>query len=86
MSEFVITDLASKYDANGGHCKTGHPGLSAHAKQNDYSGDQGRKEMFDLTTQSTHSDSESENPLPPLHGLFFLISSKGSCIGIILQT
>ena len=82
MSEFVITDLSSKYDANGGHCKTGHPGLPAHAKQNDYSGDQGRKEMFDLTTQSTHSDSESENPLPP----FFLISSKGSCIGIIPQT
>ena len=32
-----------------------------------------------------HSDSESENPLPP-HGLLFPIDSKGSFIGIILQT
>ena len=24
-----------------------------------------------------HSDSERGNPLPPLHGLLFLISSKG---------
>ena len=27
-----------------------------------------------------HSDSERRNPLPPLHGLFFPISSKGSVI------
>ena len=33
-----------------------------------------------------HSDSESGNPLPPLHGLFFLISSKGSFICTISQT
>ena len=52
----------------------------------------GRKEMFYLTTHSTHfilrlygvghmvkdhSDSERGNPLPP-HGLLFPISSKGS--------
>ena len=50
-----------------------------------------RKEMFYLTTRSTHlylwiygighmvkdsSDSDRGNPLPPLHGLLFLISSK----------
>ena len=47
--------------------------------------------MIYLTTHSTHfilrsighmvedhSDSESENPLPPLHGLLFPINSKGS--------
>ena len=53
---------------------------------------QGRKEMFYLTTHSTHfilrlygvehmvkdhSDSERGNPLPP-HRLLFPISSKGS--------
>ena len=52
---------------------------------------EGRKEMFYLTTHSTHfmygymasrhmvkndSDSERGNPLPP-HGLLFPISSKG---------
>ena len=58
----------------------------------------GRKEMFYLTTHSTHfiygymasnlkdhSDSERRNPLPP-HGLFFPISSNGSFICIIPQT
>ena len=60
-----------------------------------------RKEMFYLTTHSTHfiygymasdiimvkdhSDSKRGNPLPP-HGLLFLISSKGSFIGTIPQT
>ena len=54
----------------------------------------GRKEMFYLTTHSTHfiygymasdimvkdhSDNERENPLPP-HRLLFPISSKGSFI------
>ena len=33
-----------------------------------------------------HSDSERENPLPPLHALFFPISSKGYFIHIISQT
>ena len=53
----------------------------------------GRKEMFYLTTHSTHfiyvrhmvkdhSDSERGNPLPP-HGLLFPISSKGSFICVI---
>ena len=32
-----------------------------------------------------HSDSKRENLLPPLHGLFFLISSKGSFICTIPQ-
>ena len=56
--------------------------------------------MFYLTMHSTHfilrlysvghmvkdhSDSERGNLLPP-HGLFFLISSKGSFICIITQT
>ena len=60
----------------------------------------GRKEMFYLTTNSTHfilrlygvrhmvtdhSDSERGNPLPP-HGLLFLINSKGSFIYTIPQT
>ena len=59
----------------------------------------GRKEMFYLTTQSTHflygymasdivkyhSDSESGNPLPP-HGLLFPISSQGPFMVIIPQT
>ena len=55
---------------------------------------EGRKEMFYLTTHSTHfiygymasallikdhTDSERGNPLPP-HGLLFPISSKGSFI------
>ena len=57
-----------------------------------------RKEMFYLTTHSTHfiygymasvvknhSDNERGNPLPP-HGLLFPISSKGSFICIIPQT
>ena len=60
---------------------------------------QDRKDMFYLTTHSTHfisgymasdtymvkdhSDSERGNPMPPLHGLLFLISSKGSFICII---
>ena len=49
-----------------------------------------RKEMFYLTMHSTHficsymvkdhSDSKRGNTLPPLHGLLFLISSKGSFI------
>ena len=46
----------------------------------------GRKEMFYLTTHSTHfiygymaSDSERGNPLLP-HGLLFQINSKGSFI------
>ena len=45
----------------------------------------GRKEMFYLTTHSTHfnmvmdhSDIERSNLLPPLHWLIFPISSKGS--------
>ena len=56
--------------------------------------EQGRKEMFYITTHTTHfiysymvknhSDSERRNPLPP-HGLF-PISSKGSFICIIPQT
>ena len=33
-----------------------------------------------------HSDSERVNPLPPLHGLLFPISSKDSFICIITQT
>ena len=52
-----------------------------------------RKDVFYLTTFSAHfylrlygvgymvndlSDSERGNPLPPLHGLLFLINSKGS--------
>ena len=60
----------------------------------------GRKEMFYLTTHSTHfylrlygvrhmvkdhSDSEKGNPLPP-HRLLFLINSKGSFICTIPQT
>ena len=60
----------------------------------------GRKEMFYLTTHSTHfilrlygvghmikdlSDSERGNPLPP-HGLLFPVSSKGSFICTIPQT
>ena len=61
---------------------------------------EGRKEMFYLTTHSTHfylrlygvrhmvkdhSDSEKGNPLPP-HRLLFPISSKGSFICTIPQT
>ena len=60
---------------------------------------QERKEVFYLTTHSTHlvtviwrrtygkdhSHSERENPLPP-HGLLFPISSKGSFICTIPQT
>ena len=60
---------------------------------------EGRKEMFYLTTHSTHfiyvymasdmvkdhSDSERGNLLPP-HGLLFLISSKCSFICTIPQT
>ena len=60
---------------------------------------EGRKEMFYLTTDSTHfiygymasdmvkdhSDSERGKPLPP-HRLLFPISSKGSFICIIPQT
>ena len=59
---------------------------------------EGRKEMFYLTTLSTHfiygymtsnikdhSDSKRGNPLPP-HGLLFPISSKGTFICIIPQT
>ena len=62
---------------------------------------EGRKEMFYLTTHSTHflnlqlygvrhvvkdhSDSEKGNLLPP-HRLLFLISSKGSFIYTIPQT
>ena len=61
---------------------------------------EGRKEMFYLTTHSTHfiygyvasdimvkdhSDSERGNPLPP-HGLLFPISKKGSFICIIPET
>ena len=60
----------------------------------------GRKEMFYLTTHSTHfiygymasdvmvtdqSDSEKGNPLPP-HRLLFPINSKGSFICTIPQT
>ena len=59
-----------------------------------------RKEMFYLTTHSTHfilwlygvghmvkdhSDSDKGNPLPP-HRLLFLINSKGSFICTIPQT
>ena len=32
-----------------------------------------------------HSDSEGEKPLPPLHGVLFSISSKGSFICTIQQ-
>ena len=61
---------------------------------------EGRKEMFYLTTHSTHfiygymaSDIclrtilivREENPLPP-HGLLFLINSKGSYICAPSQT
>ena len=61
----------------------------------------GRKEMFYLTTHSTHFifqlygiihmvkdhlDSERGNLLSPLHGLLFPISSKGSFICTIPQT
>ena len=61
---------------------------------------EGRKEMFYLTTHSTHfilrlygvghmvkdhSDSERVNPLPP-HGLLFPINSKGSFICTITHT
>ena len=56
---------------------------------------EGRKEMFYLTTHSTHfiysymvkdhSDGERGNPLPP-HGLLFPISSNGSFLCIIPQT
>ena len=58
---------------------------------------EGRKEMFYLTTHSIHfylrlyggvghvvkdhSESQTGNPLLPLHGLLFLISSKSSFIG-----
>ena len=59
----------------------------------------GRKEIFYLTTHSTHfiygymasdmvkdhSDNERGNPLPP-HRLLFPISSKGSFICIIPHT
>ena len=59
----------------------------------------GRKEVFYLTTHSTHfiygymasdmfkdhSDSERGNPMPP-HRLLFPISSKGSLISNIPQT
>ena len=63
-------------------------------------GKEGRKEMFYLTTHSTHfylrlygirhmvkdhSDSEEGNPLPP-HRLLFPISSKGCFICTIAQT
>ena len=63
-------------------------------------GDIRKKEMFYLTTHSTHfiygyygvghmvkdhSDSERGNPLPP-HRLLFPISSKGSFMCIIPQT
>ena len=56
---------------------------------------EGRKEMFYLTTHSTHfiygymakdhSDSEKGNQLPP-HRLLFPINSKGSFICTIPQT
>ena len=56
---------------------------------------EGRKEMFYLTTHSTHfiygymasdhADSERGNPLPP-RGLFFPINSKGSFICTIPHT
>ena len=61
-----------------------------------HSTDEGRKEMFYLTTfylwlygvrhmVKDHSDSEKGNPLPP-HRLLFLINSKGSFICTIPQT
>ena len=57
---------------------------------------EGRKEVFYLTTHSTHfiyirhmvennSDSERGNPLPP-HGLLFPINSNGYIICTIPQT
>ena len=56
----------------------------------------GRKEVFYLTTNSTHfiygymvkdhSDSERGNQLLSLHGLLFLISSKGSFMCTIPKT
>ena len=55
---------------------------------------EGRKEMFYLTTHSSHiygymvkdhSDSERGNPMPP-HRLLFPIGGKGSFIFIIPQT
>ena len=73
------------------------------AKQNSHEklwSEEGRKEMFNLTTHSTHfiygymasdimvkdhSDSERGNPLPHF-GLFFPISSKDSFICTIQQT
>ena len=65
--------------------------MSRHSAMSRYSNIKGRKEMFYLTTHSTHfiygymaswhmvkdhSDSEWGNPLPP-HGLLFPINSKG---------
>ena len=59
---------------------------------------EGMKEMFYLTMHSTHviyveymvkdySDSKRKSPLPPVHGLLFSVSSKGSvaivCISIL---
>ena len=44
-----------------------------------------RKEMFYLTTHSTHFIYGKGNPLPP-HGLLFPINSKGSFICTIPQT
>ena len=75
-------------------------GLQKHRTNNADCNKEGRKEMFYLTTLSTHfnirlygvghmvtdhSDSERGNPLPP-HGLLFLISSKDSFICTIPQT
>ena len=31
-----------------------------------------------MTSLKDHSNGEKENPLPPMHGLLFQISSKGS--------
>ena len=58
----------------------------------DYTDVSGRKGMFYLMTNSTHFiygymvlDSNRGNLLLPLHGLLFLISSKGSFIYNIPQ-
>ena len=43
-------------------------------------------QLYSVGHVKDHSDSERGNPLPPLHGLLFLHSSKGCFICIIPQT
>ena len=77
-------------------CHQPLPSPSCQAEARQATMKEGRKEMFYLTTHSTHfiysymasdmvkdhSDSEKENPLPP-HMLLFSINSKGSFIPTI---